>query len=145
MTLGQLHRVLWSHAGSFPCEEVCGLIFGPFDSIKTTVTSLEVTGVMPIKNIADSPRDSFEMDYAVLQEQWKLRHGEILGIYHSHLGGPALASLPDQDVVMRTGLISVIVSVGELRVYGRHQNQVIEIGHWSHRTEFQQKILDGSL
>lgn len=132
MTLEQLFQRLSLAVGLHDIE-VCGLLFGPFESIPTHVTGLDIKGIMPVPNIAPDPTNGFEFDHEILREQWRLRRGDVLGIFHSHPFGPAIASQPDRELVIQTGLISVIIGVtsAELRVYGRYRGDVIEIGHWN--------------
>ncbi len=69
--------------------EVCGLIGGRSGVMET---------VYPVVNVAAEPRRRFEMDAVDQLDAMRqmAAHGEAwLGIYHSHVKGPALPSRVD--------------------------------------------------
>jgi proteasome lid subunit RPN8/RPN11 len=72
-----------------PRIEACGLLLGTTDG-----DGWRIESAVPLRNTADSAT-YFEFDPAELLEH-DLRHGAaIVGVYHSHPGGPALPSATD--------------------------------------------------
>ena len=87
--------------------EVCGIMAG---------TGRNVTQLIPIHNISQTPQRHFEMDPAELLAA--LRHvdetgQEFLGIYHSHPNSDTIPSQADIEAVRRamSGTLSLIVSL----------------------------------
>lgn len=78
-----------NQAAASPAAEICGLLLG---------RGAEVEGIQPCRNVADDPRDSFEIDPAALIAAHRsARNGGPgpIGHYHSHPNGIATPS--DRD------------------------------------------------
>jgi proteasome lid subunit RPN8/RPN11 len=72
-----------------PRIEACGLLLGTRDA-----GGWRIDATVPLRNLADSAT-YFEFDPAELLDH-DLRHGAaIVGVYHSHPGGPARPSATD--------------------------------------------------
>jgi proteasome lid subunit RPN8/RPN11 len=72
-----------------PRIEACGLLLGTLDA-----SGWRIDATVPLRNTADSAT-FFEFDPAELLDH-DLRHGAaIVGVYHSHPGGPARPSATD--------------------------------------------------
>ena len=95
------------HALSDPASEVCGLIGGNDD---------RACNIYPVKNIAESPKDSFFMDPQDQIATMRLlrEKNEILwGIYHSHPDTQAIPSQRDLDQAAYPGVFYFIISLVE--------------------------------
>lgn len=81
----QVKHEICELARSNPLEEVCGLIYAPFNE--------SAAKVWPTPNIAANRGEEFEMD---IQEYLKVhKMGQILGLYHSH---PTSAGFSEADL-----------------------------------------------
>jgi proteasome lid subunit RPN8/RPN11 len=84
-----------SHIASRPGQEVCGLVGGlwqPFDRLAVART------VVPIENVDPSPTLRFTMsprEQVAAMLDFEKCGWEVVGIYHSHPGGPARPSPTD--------------------------------------------------
>lgn len=78
-------------------NEVCGLVVGPKLADWETDTTLEVTGIMRVRNNAGSPT-TFELDaQSMLDTEARIlaSGAEVIGVIHSHPVSPAVPSTTD--------------------------------------------------
>lgn len=76
--------------------EACGLLLGHIDDLG----SWHIEGVHPLRNICNSPV-YFEFAPEDLLAAELAHPGQIIGVYHSHPGGLAVASSTDRDNMRR--------------------------------------------
>ena len=97
---GGLARLRAVAASSAP-REACGLLVG---------SGLEVDEIVPVPNVA-AERHRFEMDpealFAVLASDV-----EVVGVFHSHPGGPSKPSTTDRAEAVRAWLQVVVGAQG---------------------------------
>jgi desampylase len=97
-----------TEADRSPDREVCGLLFGGGAAGR-------IMSAQPTSNVADDPRDSFEIDPAMLFAAIRAERAgapPIIGHYHSHPNGLARPSARDAAAVSRPGWIWLIVAGG---------------------------------
>lgn len=98
-------------AGASPDREVCGLLYGSPDRIERRVSC---------RNVAGNPRNTFEIDPAVLIAAHREARGggePIVGCYHSHPYSIATPSRHDADAAAPDGWLWLIVGKGEVAAY----------------------------
>lgn len=87
-------------------EEVCGLLAGRRDPDV-------VTDVRRVANVADAPRDRYELDpgeQVAAMRAVEARGDEVVGFYHSHPRGPAEPSATDERLAAWPGYVYCVVS-----------------------------------
>lgn len=92
-------------------REACGLLFGTGDRIVAHRSA---------RNVADDPRQSFEIDPAVLLDAHRAaRNGgpAIVGCYHSHPTGAPEPSARDATDAEPNGWLWLIVGAGEAKLW----------------------------
>ncbi|MDO7842849.1 M67 family metallopeptidase [Sphingomonas immobilis] len=97
-------------ANASPAREVCGLLLG---------TRVRIEAVLPCRNVAENPADSFEIDpQALIAAHRAARDGGpgIVGCYHSHPNGSATPSARDAAAA-ENGAIWIIAAGGEIGVW----------------------------
>ncbi|HEX7027551.1 MAG TPA: M67 family metallopeptidase [Gammaproteobacteria bacterium] len=88
-----------------PEREICGLVGAIGDRPST---------VYPVKNVAASPEDAFEMDP---QDQihalktMRTKHENLFAIYHSHPASPAEPSMRDLENIGYPDTYQLIISL----------------------------------
>jgi proteasome lid subunit RPN8/RPN11 len=91
-------------------EEGCGLLVG-----RTGPGSVwRIDRVEPATNVADDRRRRFEVDPGVrigLERELRGIDRAVIGVYHSHPGGPARPSATDRALVFEPHLVWLITSV----------------------------------
>ena len=100
----KLHAELLAHAAASPGAEVCGLLFGSFDRVEA---------IEAVRNVADDPRESFEIDPAPLIAAHRAaRDGgaAILGNFHSHPNDLKRPSRQDAGAATGDGAIWLIIA-----------------------------------
>jgi len=101
-----LDQILAAAAAS-PESEICGLLLGRGEVVEA---------IRPGANVADDPRDSFEIDPAVLIAAHRAARAggpALLGHYHSHPRGDAVPSARDAAAA-EPGSYWIIAAAGEL-------------------------------
>lgn len=122
LAIGAAHlRAITDAAEAAWPEEACGLLVG-----RTGPGAVwRADGVEPAANIADDRRHRFEVDPGVhigLERELRGTDRAVIGVYHSHPGGPARPSATDRDMVYEPHLVWLIVSV--------HEGQAIHTAAW---------------
>jgi proteasome lid subunit RPN8/RPN11 len=111
---GHLKQIIDSAEAAYPAE-CCGLLVGLEPDPGSDVW--RVTRVEPSENLAPEGRnDRFEVDPRLrLRLQRELRDGPntLIGVYHSHPGGPAQPSATDLESAWEPNLIWLITAVSE--------------------------------
>lgn len=110
----QTKAAIVSHAiGAYPAE-ACGLLGAEAEA---------VTSLYACANIAEDPSACYIVSPADQREaeaEMRERAETLVGIYHSHVRGPAEPSEPDRQIAqLRPGVVQVIVSLvtDELRAW----------------------------
>jgi proteasome lid subunit RPN8/RPN11 len=102
------HAQILAEATASPAREVCGLLLGDGEEIKTA---------LPCPNVAADPACTFEIDPQTLIAAHKsARTGgpNILGCYHSHPNGRAEPSETDRAMAEDNGWVWAIVAGGDV-------------------------------
>lgn len=102
-------------------DEACGLLVG-----RTGPGAVwRADRVEPAANVADDKRRRFEVDPGVrigLERELRGSERAVIGVYHSHPGGPARPSATDRDLVFEPHFVWLIVSV--------HDGQAVHTAAW---------------
>jgi desampylase len=110
----ELHQQLLGLAAASPDAEICGILISDGQDIN------RVRKVLPAVNIAANPARNFEIDPSTLFDSIRgerAGHGEILGYYHSHPGGPPTPSQRDGAQVVPDGRIWLIIGEGRIAAW----------------------------
>ena len=105
-----LLRQIIDHSERTPDREVCGLLLGDETAI---------VAVIPADNLADDPRDSFELDPAAQFAALRAARGggpAVIGHYHSHPNGRPDPS-PRDAATASPGELWMIVANGAARLF----------------------------
>lgn len=100
-----------THAAGSPDTEVCGLLFGE---------SSRIIRALPAANIAENPKNSFEIDPTALFAANRTERGggeRLVGHYHSHPVGPAHPSARDHEMAWEAGRLWLIVAAGKMGLW----------------------------
>lgn len=90
-------------------EECCGLLAGWRETSTVIIDS-----VHPSPNLADDRRTRFEVDPGLrlrLQRHLRAADRAVVGIFHSHPGGPAEPSRADLDAAWEPDLVWLVTGV----------------------------------
>ncbi len=91
-------------------EEACGLLVGRTGP----GAAWRIDRVEPAANVADDPRRRFEVDPGVrigLERELRGADQAVVGVYHSHPGGPARPSATDRAMIFEPHLAWLITAV----------------------------------
>lgn len=114
-----LHAQMLSHCREERAKEVCGVLLGNLGKVEK---------VTPIPNI-DNSAALYTMDPVELNRVFNVADEsglELMGIYHSHLGGPAMLSLIDiQKITLDVPII--VVTPTEARCWYVGKDGTIEV------------------
>ena len=94
--------------------EACGVLIGFFDK-----NTAKVESVVPAENVLDSPTE-FKIAPEVLYEIWNSadkKNMGIVGVYHSHVGAPAVPSARDEKFMKDSCFVWLIISKSEMNAY----------------------------
>jgi proteasome lid subunit RPN8/RPN11 len=94
--------------------EACGILIGFFDK-----NTAKVKEVVPAENILNSPIE-FEIAPEVLYEIWNIadkKNMDVVGVYHSHVGAPAVPSARDEKFMKDSGFVWLIISKSGMNAY----------------------------
>ncbi len=124
----QLVAAIEVEACRYPAREVCGLLFGARDRIRSHLSC---------RNVAADPRSAFEIDPAQLIAALRAERSggpSIAGCYHSHPSGTSMPSPRDADAAAPNGWVWLIVGGHGTGVYravedGRHHGRFDAIAH----------------
>ncbi len=100
-------RTLRAEAEHLAPQEACGLLLGYCQT-----SYFQVVDVRPIKNILESPtryQMNPEQQIQVFNEM-EARNLQLVGIYHSHPGGPEYPSATDMDEAYYPEAVYIILS-----------------------------------
>lgn len=101
-------------------EEQCGLLLGRIDDVLDDTCAV-LDELMPSDNLATNPAVEFEIDVALrlrVQRQLRDEGRAVLGLYHTHPSGSAVASKTDHARAKdEPGLIWLIAAAGGMQAY----------------------------
>jgi proteasome lid subunit RPN8/RPN11 len=106
---------LLAAAAATPALEVCGLLLGRREALQSQVTRL-----VPARNVATNPANSFEIDPAILLATHRNARGEglqVLGHWHSHPNGALAPSARDAARALDNGQIWLIIAAGRMAAF----------------------------
>lgn len=75
---------------------------------------MEVSGIQPARNVAERPRERFEVDPQIRFDLMRRLRGtseRIVGHYHSHPDHPAAPSRHDAEMAFEPDLVWLILAV----------------------------------
>jgi len=110
-----VYETILAHAGEAAPAEACGLLAGQRDDGTTATRGARATESHRATNVAPNPEITYEIDP---EEQYRLMEeietagDELVGIYHSHPGGPHGPSSTDHARATWEGYHYLIVSLG---------------------------------
>ena len=107
---GMLDRIV-AETNAAPGVEVCGLLLG---------RGLEVTAVVPCRNVAADPATRFEIDPAALLAAHRAARGggaAVIGHYHSHPSGRSEPSWRDAENAATDGTVWVIAAGADVTAW----------------------------
>ncbi len=110
--LPSIGKVIEEHCGRCWPEEACALLVGTFDE----QGSATVKRVFLTDNIAKDRRRFFEVDPSArikLEKELRDTAESIVGVFHSHPGGPAAPSRSDEKMVIEREFYWLIASVDD--------------------------------
>jgi desampylase len=100
-----------AHAAETPDLEVCGLLFGTVEVVKT---------VQRCANVSDTPATRFEIDPAALIAAHKAQRAggaRVIGHYHSHPNGACAPSAADANSADAVGRLWLIIAGDEIGLW----------------------------
>lgn len=116
----ELLETLIRAAAVSPGQEVCGLLFG---------TENRIDHAEPVRNVAERPKDSFEIDpralFAALRAE-RAGGPRLIGHYHSHPNGSAEPSARDAAAA-EPGKYWLVIGDGTARLWLAKQGGFTEV------------------
>ncbi len=99
-----MYQAMLVHARAQYPNEACGLVRGRHG---------RVTGFLPAKNVASTPRTDFEVDAESLLRalNWEDEGSELIAIFHSHPTSPAYPSMVDAARAFYPDSVYLILSL----------------------------------
>jgi proteasome lid subunit RPN8/RPN11 len=116
----EILNALLGAAAEAPGREVCGLLFG---------SERRIDRAEPAENVADHPRDTFEIDPKALFEALRAERAggpRLIGHYHSHPNGSAEPSARDRAAA-EPGKYWLILGGGVARLWLAGQGGFTEV------------------